>query len=60
MLVQDEEWMVADGLEVAVVGRLLLRAMDRTLGAVAIQDQTPRERAAASCCTRAGLRRRSP
>jgi hypothetical protein len=37
--------MVADGLEVAVVGRLLLRAVDRALGAVDIQDQAPRERA---------------
>src|SRR5262245_9500642 len=37
--------MVADRLEVTVVGRLLLRAVDRALGAVDIQDQTPRARA---------------
>ena len=37
VLVEDEEGMVADGLEVAVVGRLLLRAVDRTLRAVDIE-----------------------
>jgi hypothetical protein len=37
--------MVADGLEVAVVGRLLLRAVDWALGAVDIQDQPPPTRA---------------
>jgi hypothetical protein len=33
--------MVADGLEVAVVGRLLLRALNRTLGAVDIERHAP-------------------
>ncbi len=45
VLVEDEERMLADGLDVAGVGRLLLRAVDRALGAVDIQDQAPRERA---------------
>jgi hypothetical protein len=45
VLVEDEQRVVADRLEVTVVGRLLLRAVDRALGAVDIQDQTPRERA---------------
>ena len=45
VLVEDEEGMLADGLDVAVVGRRLLPAVDRTLGAVDIQDQPPRERA---------------
>ena len=36
--------MVADGLEVAIVGRLLLRPVDRALGAVDIEDQTLGER----------------
>jgi hypothetical protein len=44
VLVEDKQRMIADGLEVAVVGRLLLRAVDRTLGAVNIQDQAPLER----------------
>ena len=46
MLVEDEERMVADRLEVAVVGRLLLRAVDRALGAVeALQAVWPQLRA---------------
>ena len=44
VLIENEDRMVADGLEVTVVGRLLLRAVDRALGAVEIQDQPPRER----------------
>jgi hypothetical protein len=44
-LVEDEERMLADGLDGAGVGRLLVRAVARTLGAVGIQDQPPRERA---------------
>ena len=35
--VEDEERVIADGLEVAVVGGLLLRPADRTLGAVDIE-----------------------
>jgi hypothetical protein len=45
VLVEDEERMIADGFEVAVVRGLLLGAVDRALGAVDIQDQAPRERA---------------
>jgi hypothetical protein len=45
ILIEGEERMVADRLEVAIVGRLLLRAVDRALGAVDLQDQPPRERA---------------
>jgi hypothetical protein len=45
VLVENEERMVADGLEVPVVGRLLLRAVDGALGAVDIQDHAPPERA---------------
>jgi len=41
VLVQDEEGMVADGLEVAVVGRLLLSPVDRTLGAVDVEGYAP-------------------
>src|SRR5574337_316410 len=37
--------MVADGLEVPVVRRLLLRAVDRTLRAVDIEGHAPGERA---------------
>lgn len=37
VLVGDEEGMVADRLEVAIVGRLLLGAVDRTLGAIDIE-----------------------
>jgi hypothetical protein len=43
--VEDEQRMIADGLEVTVVGRLLLRAVDRVLGAADIQARTPHERA---------------
>jgi hypothetical protein len=43
--VEDEEGVVADGLKVTVVGGLLLSPVNRALGAVDIQDQTPRERA---------------
>src|SRR5207249_8456722 len=46
VLVEDEERMVADRLEVAVVGRLLLRALGRALGAVeALQAVWPQLRA---------------
>ena len=41
VLVKDEERMIADGFEVAVVRRLLLRAMHRTLGAVDIEGHAP-------------------
>ena len=41
VLVEDEQRMIADGLEVAVVGRLLLRAVNRTLGAVDIEGHAP-------------------
>jgi hypothetical protein len=41
LLIEDEERMVADGLEVAVVRRLLLRAVDRTLGAVDVEGYAP-------------------
>jgi hypothetical protein len=41
VLVEGEERMIADGLEVAVVGRLLLRAVDRALGAVDIEGHAP-------------------
>jgi hypothetical protein len=44
VLGEDEDRMLADGLDVAGVGRLLVRAVDRALGAVEIQDQPPRER----------------
>jgi hypothetical protein len=37
LLVEDEERMVADGLKVTVVRRLLLRPVDGTLGAVDIE-----------------------
>jgi len=37
-LVEDEERMVADRLEVAIVGRLLLGAVDWALRAVDIED----------------------
>jgi hypothetical protein len=43
VLVEDEERVTAHGLEVAVVRRLFLPAVHRTLRAVDIQDQTPRE-----------------
>jgi hypothetical protein len=46
VLVEDEERVIAHGLEVPVVGGLLLGAVNRALGAVDIQDQTPRGRAA--------------
>jgi hypothetical protein len=42
---EDEERIRTDGLDVAVGGRRLVRAVDRALGAVEIQDQPPRERA---------------
>jgi hypothetical protein len=45
VLVEDEERMIADGLDVAVGGRLLVRAVNRALRAVDIQDQPPREKA---------------
>jgi hypothetical protein len=45
VLVEDEERMIADVLEGTGVDRLLLRAVDRALGAVDIQDHPPRERA---------------
>ena len=38
VLVEDEERMVADRLEVAIVGRLLLGAVDWALRAVDIED----------------------
>jgi hypothetical protein len=60
VLVEDEERMVADRLEVAVVGRLLLRAVDWALGAVDIQDQPPRERVGRLMLHQAVLRRASP
>ena len=41
ILDEHEERMVADGLEVAIVGRLLLGAVHRTLGAVDIEGQAP-------------------
>jgi hypothetical protein len=41
-LVEDEQRMVADGLEVAVVGGPLLGSVDRTLGAVDVEGQAPR------------------
>ena len=41
VLVEDEERMLADGLEVAVIDRLLLRAVDRTLEAVDIEGHAP-------------------
>src|SRR2546426_10457011 len=44
ILVEDEQRMVADGLELAVVGRLLLRAVNRTLGAVDIESHAPGSR----------------
>src|ERR671915_474068 len=37
-LVKKEQWVVAHGLEMAVVGGLFLLAMHRALGAVHIQD----------------------
>ncbi len=45
VLGEDEERMLADGLDVAGVGRRLVRAVARALGAVDIHDQPPRERA---------------
>jgi hypothetical protein len=45
LVVEDEERLIADGLEVTVIGRLLLRAVHRTLRAVDIEDQPPREKA---------------
>src|SRR5882724_11460672 len=42
LLIEDEERMVADGLEVAVVRRLLLRAVDRALGAIDVEDHASR------------------
>ena len=44
LLIEHEQRMIADGLEVAVVGRLLLRAMDRTLRAVDVEGHAPAER----------------
>jgi hypothetical protein len=41
VLVEDEERVIADGLEVAVVGGLLLGAVHRTLGAVNIEGHPP-------------------
>jgi uracil phosphoribosyltransferase len=41
VLVEDEEGMIADRLEVTIVGRLLLRAMDRTLRAVDVEGHAP-------------------
>ena len=52
LLVEDAERMVADGLEVAVVRRLLLRAVDRTLGAVDVEGYAPGD----SCCALHQLR----
>jgi hypothetical protein len=41
LLIEDEERMVADGLEVAVVRRLFLRAVHRTFGAVDVEGHAP-------------------
>jgi hypothetical protein len=37
VLVEDKQRMIADGLEMPVVGRLLLRAVHRTLRAVDVE-----------------------
>src|SRR5436309_9383672 len=39
--IEDEARVIADGLEVAVVGRLLLRTVDRALRAVDIESHPP-------------------
>ena len=44
VLVEDEQRMTADGLEVAGVGRLLLRPVDRARGAVDIEGHAPGRR----------------
>ena len=44
LLVEDEQRMIADGFEVPIVGRLLLRAVDGTLGAVDVEGHAPCER----------------
>src|SRR6266511_3391703 len=42
LAVENEERMVADGLEVAVVRRLLLCAVNRALGAIDVEDHASR------------------
>jgi hypothetical protein len=60
-LVEDEEGVVADGLEVPVVKpTVLARRGPKTLGAVDIQDQPPPERGGARCCSRSVSRFESP
>src|SRR5437870_75745 len=46
--VEDEERVIADGLEVTVVGGLLLRAVDRALRTVDVEDHPPRGRSCRS------------
>ena len=41
VLVEDEERVIADGLKVPVVGGVLLRPVDRTLGAVDVEGHAP-------------------
>jgi len=45
--VEDEEGVIADGFKVAVIRRLLLRPVDRALGAVDIERHPPGDRIAA-------------
>jgi len=57
-LIEDEERVVAHGLEVAVIGRLLLRAMDRALELS--MSRVTRGVPVAARCSSSVLRRASP
>jgi len=60
VLVEDEEGMVADGLEVAVVGRVLLPAVNGTLGAVDIEGHAPRGRQGGVVLQQVSIEAREP
>ena len=59
-LVEDQQRMVAEGLEMAVVGRQLLRAVDRTLEAVDVEGHAPSVRQRGMVLEQVSIEAREP